>query len=78
MVRANMSSRIKSACMSLSQQVQYIGTNGKLVTESFTDYTRKNLITQYPTIETFLTAWFNAERKDAIVAGAARARRLSG
>lgn len=53
----------------LSQQVQYIGIDGKLVTESFTDYTRKNLITQYPTIETFLTAWFNAERKQAIVEG---------
>jgi type I restriction enzyme, R subunit len=51
-----------------SSQVQYIGTNGQLVTESYTDYTRQNLITKYPTIETFLTAWFNAERKDAIVA----------
>lgn len=51
-----------------SSQVQYIGTDGKLVTESFTDYTKQNLITKYPTIETFLTAWFNAERKDAIVA----------
>jgi type I restriction enzyme R subunit len=51
-----------------SSQVQYIGTDGKLVTESFTNYTRKNLITKYPTIETFLTAWFNAERKQAIVA----------
>jgi type I restriction enzyme R subunit len=51
-----------------SSQVQYIGANGQLVTESFTDYTKKNLITKYPTIETFLTAWFNAERKQAIVA----------
>ena len=51
----------------LSQQMQYIGVNGELVTESFTDFTRQNLITQYPTIETFLTAWFNAERKQAIV-----------
>ena len=51
----------------LSQQVQYIDASGKLVTESFTDYTRQNLIAQYPTIETFLTAWFNAERKQAIV-----------
>jgi type I restriction enzyme R subunit len=51
----------------LSEQVQYIGVNGQLVTESFTDFTRKNLITQYPTVETFLTAWFNAERKQAIV-----------
>ncbi len=51
-----------------SSQVQYLGVNGELVTESFTDYTRQNLITKYPTIETFLTAWFNADRKDAIVA----------
>ena len=51
-----------------SSQVQYIGTDGQLVTESFTDYTKQNLITKYPTIETFLTAWFNAERKQAIVA----------
>jgi type I restriction enzyme R subunit len=51
-----------------STQVQYLGVNGELVTESFTDYTRQNLITKYPTIETFLTAWFNAERKQAIVA----------
>ena len=51
-----------------SSQVQYIGTDGQLVTESFTDYTKQNLITKFPTIDTFLTAWFNAERKQAIVA----------
>jgi type I restriction enzyme R subunit len=51
-----------------SSHVQYIGTDGQLVTESFTDYTKENLIHKYPTVETFLTAWFNAERKDAIVA----------
>jgi type I restriction enzyme, R subunit len=51
-----------------STQVQYLGANGQLVTESFTDYTKQNLITKYPTIETFLTAWFNAERKEVIVA----------
>ena len=51
-----------------SSQVQYLGVNGELVTESFTDYTKQNLVTKYPTSETFLTAWFNAERKEAIVA----------
>jgi type I restriction enzyme R subunit len=48
--------------------VQYLGINGELVTESFTDYTRQNLVTKFPTVETFLTAWFNSERKAAIVA----------
>ena len=51
-----------------SSHTQYIGINGELVTESFVDYTRQNLVTRFPTIETFLTAWFNAERKSAIVA----------
>jgi type I restriction enzyme R subunit len=51
-----------------ASQTQYLGVNGELVTESFVDYTRQNLVTKFPTLETFLTAWFNAERKDAIVA----------
>jgi type I restriction enzyme R subunit len=51
-----------------SSQVQYLGADGQLITESLTDFTRQNLVTQYPTLETFLTAWFNAERKQAIVA----------
>jgi type I restriction enzyme R subunit len=50
------------------ERVQYIGIDGQLVTESFTDYTRQNLLTAYPKLETFLLAWFNAERKEAIVA----------
>lgn len=51
-----------------SSQVQYLGADGQLITESFTDYTRQTLTAQYPTIESFLTVWFNAERKEAIVA----------
>ena len=51
-----------------SRQVQYIGSDGRLITESFTDYTANHLRSTYPTLETFLLAWFNAERKDAIVA----------
>jgi type I restriction enzyme R subunit len=50
------------------ERVQYIGIDGQLVTESLTDYTRQNLLTAYPRLETFLLAWFNAERKEAIVA----------
>ncbi|MCG3141459.1 MAG: hypothetical protein HDKAJFGB_02744 [Anaerolineae bacterium] len=50
-----------------AKRVQYLDANGRLVTESFTDYTRRNLLTQYPTIESFLLDWFNADRKQAIV-----------
>jgi type I restriction enzyme R subunit len=51
-----------------SKQVHYIGANGQLITESFTDYTRKNLLDAYPTVEGFLQVWFNEDRKEAIVA----------
>ncbi|TAH51761.1 MAG: DEAD/DEAH box helicase [Chloroflexota bacterium] len=50
-----------------AKRVQYLDAKGQLVTESFTDYTRRNLLTQYPTIESFLLDWFDADRKQAIV-----------
>lgn len=49
-------------------QVQYTGADGELVTESYKDYARRALIARYPTLETFLTAWFQAEHKQSIVA----------
>jgi len=49
-------------------QVRYMDADGQLVTESSTDYTRHVLIARYPTLETFLTAWFKAERRQTIVA----------
>ena len=49
-------------------QVQYAGADGELVTESYLDYARHTLIAQYPTFETFLTAWFTVEHKQSIVA----------
>ena len=49
-------------------QVQYRGADGQLVTESYRDYARHTLIARYPTLEMFLTAWFQAEHKQSIVA----------
>jgi hypothetical protein len=36
--------------------VQYIGSDGRLITESFTDYATNHLRNAYPTLETFLLA----------------------
>jgi len=49
-------------------QVRYTGADGELVTESYLDYTRHTLLAQYPTFETFSTAWFTVEHKQSIVA----------
>lgn len=51
----------------LKQRVQYIDKDGKLITESLTDYTRRNVLNQYATLDDFLTAWRSAERKQAIL-----------
>ena len=51
----------------LKQRVQYIDKDGKLITESLTDYTRRNVLNQYATLDDFLLAWNNAERKQAIL-----------
>jgi len=50
----------------LKQRVQYIDKDGKLITESLTDYTRRNVRNQYATLEEFLAKWNSAERKQAV------------
>lgn len=51
----------------MKQRVQYIDKDGKLITESLTHYTRRNVRNQYATLEDFLTAWSSANRKQAIL-----------
>ncbi len=51
----------------VGQRVQYLGSDGKLITESFRDYTRKTVRQQYATLDTFLKRWSSADRKTAVV-----------
>lgn len=51
----------------IKEQVQYLGADGKLITESLTDFTRKNILNRYPTLESFFQAWQSAERRQAII-----------
>ncbi|MFA6608509.1 MAG: DEAD/DEAH box helicase family protein [Candidatus Paceibacterota bacterium] len=51
----------------INERVQYLDENGKLITESLKDYSKKNILGTYKTLEDFLTAWNSAERKDAII-----------
>ena len=52
----------------LAERVQYLGKDGKLITESLTDYTKHTVCGQYPTLSDFLRRWSSGERKDMIVA----------
>lgn len=51
----------------LSERVQYYDKDGKLVTESLTDYPKRNILGKYATLDAFLTAWNSEDRKQAIV-----------
>lgn len=51
----------------VAERVQYMGPDGKLITESLTDYTRKRVVDAYPTLEAFLTRWSQADSKRAII-----------
>ncbi|MDO4607187.1 MAG: DEAD/DEAH box helicase family protein [Bowdeniella nasicola] len=52
----------------LNERVQYIDpVTGKLVTESITDFSRKNMLGLYATLEDFLTAWRASDKKQAVI-----------
>jgi type I restriction enzyme R subunit len=51
----------------VNERVQYLGADGRIITESLKDYTKKNVIEKYATLETFLNSWKNADKKKAIV-----------
>jgi len=51
----------------VSERVEYYSSNGQLVTESLTDYTRKNILGEYDTLDRFLKAWNEEDRKQAII-----------
>ncbi|AMO82855.1 MULTISPECIES: EcoAI/FtnUII family type I restriction enzme subunit R [Enterobacterales] len=54
----------------LAKRVQYYDADGKLVTESFQDYTRKTLLKDkdYASLDDFTRKWQSADRKQVIIA----------
>lgn len=49
------------------ERVQYYGKDGKLVTESVKDFTRKTVKQEYASLDNFLHRWSEAEQKQAII-----------
>ncbi|TXH01309.1 MAG: DEAD/DEAH box helicase [Candidatus Moraniibacteriota bacterium] len=56
----------------INKRVQYIGEDGMLITESLEDYTKKNILAQYRSLDDFLTAWSHTDKKDVILEELAR------
>lgn len=53
--------------MLLSERVQYYDRDGKLVTESLKDFTRKNILHDYASLDDFLVLWNSDEKRSVII-----------
>jgi len=51
----------------VAERVQYFDADGKLITESLKDYTRKTLAKDYASLNDFLRHWNSTEKKQAII-----------
>jgi type I restriction enzyme R subunit len=51
----------------IAERVEYLDENGKLITESLRDYSRKALKRHFASLDAFLKRWNAAERKHAII-----------
>ena len=51
----------------VAERVQYYGPDGKLITESLKDYTRRAVRKEYASLDDFLRRWTSAERKKAVI-----------
>lgn len=50
-----------------SERVQYFDPNGKLITESLKDYTKKTISKGFRSMNDFLKKWNDADRKQAVI-----------
>lgn len=51
----------------VAERVQYYDRDGKLITESLKDYTRRTVHEEFATLDDFLQRWKSADRKQAII-----------
>ena len=51
----------------VAERVQYYGKDGKLITESLKDYTRKTIREVFASLDDFLKRWNEADRKKAVI-----------
>lgn len=51
----------------IAERIEYLDADGKLVTETLRDYSRKTIRAQYASMDDSLRRWTAAERKQAVV-----------
>jgi type I restriction enzyme R subunit len=51
----------------VNERVQYIGSDGRLITESLKDFSKKNLRKQFRSMDDFISKWNQAEKKIELI-----------
>jgi type I restriction enzyme, R subunit len=51
----------------VAERVEYYGPDGNLITESYRDFTRKQIKTEFASLDQFLQRWNTAAKKQAII-----------
>jgi type I restriction enzyme R subunit len=51
----------------VNKRVQYYGPDGKLITESLKDFTRKSILREFESLDSFLRKWKSSEKKQIII-----------
>jgi type I restriction enzyme, R subunit len=51
----------------ISERIEYIGPDGSLITESYKDFSRKQIRSEFASLDEFLTRWNSAKKKQAII-----------
>ncbi len=51
----------------INERIEYIGPDGKLVTESYKDFTRNQIRSEYASLDDFLQRWNSEKKKQAIL-----------
>jgi len=51
----------------VAERIEYYGPDGQLVSESYRDFSKRQVKTEYTSLDDFLTTWNNAAKKQAII-----------
>jgi len=51
----------------VAERIQYYGPDGELITESYKNFSKNRINSEYASLNEFLNAWNNAERKQKII-----------
>jgi type I restriction enzyme R subunit len=51
----------------IAERIEYIGPDGQLITESYKDFSRKQIRSEFASLDDFLTRWNSAKKKQALI-----------